>query len=72
MGVVTRVDRGNLLAPTVLVLFDKGGKRHTEPEEYDLSQKVHKETGEKYKVAISLNPRSYNVDVSKFIDQKYF
>jgi len=72
MGVVTRIDRGNLLEPTVLVLFDKGGTRHPEPEEYDLSTKINKESGEKYKVAISLNPRSYNVDVSKFIDQKYF
>jgi putative nucleotidyltransferase with HDIG domain len=72
MGVVTRVDRGNLLEPTVLVLFDKSGKRRLAPEEFDLSKKILPSTGGKYKVEVSLNPRAFDVDVSKFIDQKYF
>ena len=72
IGVVTRVDRGNLLEPTVLVLFDKKEKRYLEPMEINIATHKRRDTGEKYKVEISLNPRIYNVDVSKFIDQKYF
>jgi putative nucleotidyltransferase with HDIG domain len=72
MGVVTRVDRGNLLAPVVQVLFDGSGKRLKSPVEYDLSKKQQSEDKHLYTVEVSLDPRPYNVDVSEYIDEKMF
>jgi putative nucleotidyltransferase with HDIG domain len=70
MGVVVRVDKGQLLAPTVLVLFDKAGKRGARPVEYDLSKKQKESGGAAYTVDVSLNPRAYGVEVAEFIDEK--
>ena len=70
MGVVVRVDKGQLLAPVVLVLFDSSGKRRTRPVEYDLSKKQKENDGGGYTVDVSLNPRAYGVDVAEFIDEK--
>jgi putative nucleotidyltransferase with HDIG domain len=72
MGVVTRVDRGNLLAPTVLVLFNASGTGLEKPLEYDLSKKLQEEEGHRYSVEISLDPRPYNVNVTEYIDEKTF
>jgi HD-GYP domain-containing protein (c-di-GMP phosphodiesterase class II) len=70
MGVVTRVDRGNLLAPVVLVLFDASGRRLERPIEYDLSKKKKESNGHLYGVEVSLNPRAYRVEVAEYIEEK--
>jgi putative nucleotidyltransferase with HDIG domain len=67
LGVVTRVDRGNLLAPVVLMLFDGAGNRLPAPVEYDLSLKLKEADGKRFGVEVSLNPRPYNVDVTEYI-----
>ena len=69
MGVVIRVDRGNLLSPMVLVLFDAAGNRLDQPVEYDLSKKQKEENGRLYTVEMSLNPRAYRVDVDPYIKE---
>jgi HD-GYP domain-containing protein (c-di-GMP phosphodiesterase class II) len=70
MGVVVKVDRGNLLSPVVLVLFDAAGNRLDHPVEYDLSKKQKEENGHHYMVEMSLNPRAYRVDVASYIKDK--
>jgi putative nucleotidyltransferase with HDIG domain len=70
MGVVTKVDRGNLLAPRIVVLFDEKGKRLDKPVEWDLSKKQNGSDGRKYHVEISLNPKAYRVDVGTYITEK--
>ena len=70
MGVVVRVDRGNLLSPVVLMLFDVAGNRRTPPVEYDLSLKQKEENGSRFGVEVSLNPRPYKVDVAEYIKEK--
>lgn len=72
MGVVTRVDRGNLLAPKIAILFDEHGKRLDKPVEWDLSEKQKERDGKNYKVDISLNPKAYRVDVGEYITEKPF
>jgi putative nucleotidyltransferase with HDIG domain len=67
MGVVTKVDRGNLLAPTVVILFNEAGQRLENPFECDLAQKQKQPDGWKYHVEISLNPKAYRVDVAQYI-----
>jgi putative nucleotidyltransferase with HDIG domain len=69
MGVVTRVDRGNLLAPTVLILFDEAGKRLQKPKEYELAQKQKGQDGRRYRVEISLNPKAFRVDVGMYLSE---
>jgi putative nucleotidyltransferase with HDIG domain len=70
MGVVTRVEAGKLLCPTVLVLFNRAGSRLAEAVEYDLSKKQHGPEGASFKIELSLNPKAYRIDVSKFLDKK--
>lgn len=70
MGLVTRVESGKLLSPIVLVLFDRTGGRLKEPVEYDLSKKQKGPDGGMYKIELSLNPKAYRVDVSKFLEGK--
>lgn len=70
LGVVTRIDKGNLLAPVVLVLFDAHSRRLENPVEYELSRKLADENGEQFKIMVSLNPKAYNVDVGEYISSK--
>jgi putative nucleotidyltransferase with HDIG domain len=67
MGVVIRVDRGNLLAPTVLVLFDRDGRRLDIPVEYNLALRQAGGGGAEFKIVISLNPKTYNITVSDYL-----
>jgi putative nucleotidyltransferase with HDIG domain len=67
MGIVTRVEKGQLLAPEVLILFDKYGKRLDEPVEYALAKKQKEPDGQQYKIELSLNPKAYRVDVAKYL-----
>jgi putative nucleotidyltransferase with HDIG domain len=70
MGVVTTIDRGRLLTPKVLVLFDTSGKRLKKPVEYDLSKKRDENTNRCFSIDVSLNPRAFGVDVARYIDNK--
>jgi len=72
MGVVTKVDHGRLLAPTLLILFDTEGKRLKRPVEYDLSEKQKQKDGKRFTVEVSLNPRPYGVEVAEYIDEMMY
>lgn len=69
MAIVVRVDRGNLLAPTVVVIFDEAGTRLEKPYECELSQVQKGPDGHKYHVEISLNPKAYRVDVAQYLSE---
>ncbi len=72
MGLVIRGDKGNLLAPTILMLFDESGKRLDKPYECDLGGKQKGPGGELYHVEISLNPKAYRVDVGHYLSENPF
>jgi putative nucleotidyltransferase with HDIG domain len=67
LGVVTQLNRDNLLTPKVLILFDELGQRMKEPVEYVLSARQQQDDGEKYKIVISMDPKAYQVDISQYI-----
>lgn len=71
MGVVSRVDRGQLLAPEILVLFDKFGRRLPVPQKIELSRMQKGPNGELYKIEGSLSPKAFDVDIGEYIQQKY-
>ena len=70
MGVVTRVDRGNLLFPRVMILFDASGKRLERPVEFDLAEIQKKDGDKRTLIDVSLNPAAFRVDVARYIDDK--
>lgn len=70
MGVVTRIDSGKLLAPTMVALFDTQGKPYKPPKEYDLSVKQQESNGKDFVVEISLDPTIYGVNVAEYIAPK--
>lgn len=72
MGVVVRVDKGQILAPDILVLFSKNGLRLTQPVEYNLVKKQKEAHGELYRIESSLNPKSFNIDISKYVHTSAF
>jgi hypothetical protein len=67
MGIAIRVDKNNLLAPTIHVLFDKEKKRLAKALEYDLAKMQNQADGADYHVECSLNPKIYRVDVEAYI-----
>jgi putative nucleotidyltransferase with HDIG domain len=67
MGVVTRVNKDNLLAPILLVLFSKDKKRLAKALEYDLAKMQSLENGADFRIECSLNPKIYRVDVGACI-----
>jgi uncharacterized domain HDIG len=67
MGIAIRVDKNNLLAPTIYVLFDREKKRLAKPLEYDLAKMQNQADGADYHVECSLNPKIYRVDVEAYI-----
>jgi HD-GYP domain-containing protein (c-di-GMP phosphodiesterase class II) len=69
MGVVTRVDKGNLLAPRIVVLFDELGRRLEKPQEMDLAVKQQGSDGRKYSIQVSLNPKVYRVDIGLYLTE---
>jgi putative nucleotidyltransferase with HDIG domain len=69
MGIVTRVNRDEILAPDMLMLFSPDGKRLATPCEYRLSE-MGRNNGKKYSIETSMNPRPYGVDVAEFIKGK--
>jgi putative nucleotidyltransferase with HDIG domain len=72
MGVVIKVDHGNLLAPKIVVLFDEYGKRLDKPMEWDLAEKQKGTDGKNFHVEISLNPKAFRVDVGMYLAEKPF
>ncbi len=67
MGIVTKIDRGHLLAPQMLILFDTQGKPLSSPKDYDLLDKQKGQNGDNYKIEVSLNPKSYNVNINDYL-----
>jgi putative nucleotidyltransferase with HDIG domain len=67
MGIVTKLDRGHLLAPQVLILFDSLGRPMSIPKDYDLLEKQKGADGETYKIEVSLNPKSYGITISNYL-----
>jgi len=69
MGIVTRMEKGQLLCPEVLVLFDRYGHRLDQAVEYNLAAKQKDPEGDLYKIEVSLNPKAYRIDVGKFLSK---
>ena len=72
MGVVIRVDKGAILAPDVLILFDKDGKLLKKPVEYRLFNLQKTEKADRYHIEISLNPDVFNIRTSDYIQSNPF
>ncbi|MBD3391490.1 MAG: HD domain-containing protein [Chitinivibrionales bacterium] len=69
LGVVTRVNAGHIMAPEVIILFDKDGRRLTSPACVDLYQKQKESGEERFLVEISVDPKPYNVKVADYISK---
>lgn len=67
MGVVVRVDKGEMLTPDMLVLFDHRGNRLPKPLEYRLFTMQKQENGHRYRIERSLNPCDFDVVVGDYI-----
>lgn len=72
MGVVIRVDKGAILTPNVLILFDQYGNRLKEPIEYRLSELQKTEHGDRYRIEVSLNPKKYRINIGDYIQSNPF
>ncbi len=71
LGVVIRVDKGRLLAPVLLVLFDGNGKRLSVPQKMELWEKQGEKDGKKYRIEASISPKAFNVDVGDIIRRRF-
>jgi putative nucleotidyltransferase with HDIG domain len=71
LGVVVRVDKGRLLAPRVIVLFDQNAVRLTSPRVYDLRRKVREPDGTRYAIACSLDPRPFGVVPGEYLQRAH-
>ena len=69
MGIVTRVNRDDILAPDMLILFSGDGQKLAEPYECQLAKTIGKK-GNKTGIEKSVNPRAYGIDVAEFIKGK--
>ena len=67
MGIAIRVDKSNLLAPLIHVLFDKEKKRLEKALEYDLAKMQNQTDGADFHIECSLNPKIFRVDVEAYI-----
>ncbi len=70
LGVVVKVNKGELLAPEVLLLIDHDGRRLAEPIPVKLSEKQKEANGHRYKILVSLNPKAFNVNVNEYIQHQ--
>jgi putative nucleotidyltransferase with HDIG domain len=71
MGVVIRIDQGQLLHPVVLVLFDKNGRRLTTSMKVNLWEKKEHGQAHLYKIEQSLNPKAFNIITGDFIQHRF-
>ena len=70
LGVVIRTDRGNLLNPVVLMLYDRQGRRLARPVEYDLSSYAGRPDRADYRIVISVDPTPFGVNIGDFISSR--
>lgn len=70
LGVVTRINREEMLAPDMIILFSAAGERLDRPMEYRLAERIKENDGLQYSIEKSVNPRSYGVDINEFIKAK--
>lgn len=66
MGIVIRIEQGEILAPDVLILYSENGKKLQQPKEYKLL-KMQREIGKQYRIVQSLNPKDYDISVDTFV-----
>lgn len=72
MGIVVRVEKGEILAPDVLILYSAEGNKLQEPKEYKLLSMQKLENGDKYRIVQSLNPKEYEICVENYVRAKPF
>ncbi|MBN1760905.1 MAG: HD-GYP domain-containing protein [Chitinispirillaceae bacterium] len=72
MGVVIRVDKGSILTPDVLILFDGQQQRLDRPREYKLSELQKNDPDNRYRIELSLNSNDYNIRISDYISANPF
>ncbi len=69
--VVVHVDKESLLTPKVVEVFNKDGERLKEPSVIDLYREQDKENGDQFKITLSLNPATYNIDLNDYLGKKW-
>ncbi len=72
MGIVIRVEKGEILAPDVLILYSTDGKKLKEPKEYKLWSMQKTENGSQYRIVQSLNPKDFGICVENYVKAKPF
>lgn len=72
MGVVTRVDKGSILTPDVLILFNELGERLEKPVEYRLYNLQKTDNNDRYRIEISLNPNDFQIQTGNYIQSNPF
>ena len=70
MGVVIRINRDDVLAPDIIMLFSQEGQRLQRPIEYRLMEMIKAAGGERYAIEKSLNPLNFGVNISDYIKGK--
>jgi hypothetical protein len=71
-GIVIRVEKGEILAPDVLILYSADGKKLKEPKEYKLWNMQKMENGSQYRIVQSLNPKDYDICIDNYVKAKPF
>ena len=71
MGIVVKINRGNLLSPYVMILFGHDGKRLRSPHIRDLSDFSSEGERENWKINCSLDPQSFNIKPVNFLLGKF-
>jgi putative nucleotidyltransferase with HDIG domain len=68
-GIVTRINREEILAPDIVVLFSADGQRLRVPMAYRLSEKMKGIDGESFAIEKALSPRQAGVDVTVYLKE---
>lgn len=68
MGVVVRIEKGELLAPDVLILYSADGTKLKTPKEYKLWHKQNMDDGRQYKIVQSLNPKDFEININDYVN----
>ncbi len=71
MGIVTQVDKGKLLHPRVLILFNSRGDKLDKPYEIDTSEKLWGTNTYLKSISGSLNPEAFNTEVNKYLEESH-
>jgi putative nucleotidyltransferase with HDIG domain len=70
MGIVVKINRSEIMAPDVLMLYSRDGRKLAVPIEYRLSQKIKEKGGDMYAIEKSLSPRTFGVNVADYLKVK--